>query len=423
MKQTNKIWYLLASFIVIAPLSTSSDASTAMKMARAGISLLGFIFCYQTNLIQRLNPIAKSLWSFALLFAISALWSDKIAWGLFNKGLFLLTATLGFGSVYSVTSTEDLLKRLRLLGFVAAFSSLGLLYMVATAPAEELGGKRLTIGGMNANIIGASAAPLFLLCLFLLLRPQKMLHRGIHFSTAIVLLSIIMATGSRGSFMMVALGSIFIMRPVLKKNMFMATFIILIPVVVYYLFTETLSGSQAPTTSGFERITSTEDGTRSADTRAPVWDWAMKRFKKSPVIGVGWIHFGNNSANVHSVYILILAECGLIGALLFFLVLIKLPSTFLSHLQITEDHSASYDLTFFAGGVLAAHLLHGMVESSTLFGSTVNCLFFGLGIGILDRVLELDSSQPVLEEKQENLHPWAFQRQFHNRPSNTNAST
>jgi O-antigen ligase len=149
----------------------------------------------------------------------------------------------------------------------------------------------------------------------------------------------------------------------------------------------------------------------------------MKRFKKSPVIGVGWIHFGNNSANVHSVYILILAECGLIGALLFFLVLIKLPSTFLSHLQITEDHSASYDLTFFAGGVLAAHLLHGMVESSTLFGSTVNCLFFGLGIGILDRVLELDSSQPVLEEKQENLHPWAFQRQFHNRPSNTNAST
>jgi O-antigen ligase len=423
LKQTNKIWYLLASFIVIAPLSTSSDASTAMKMARAGISLLGFIFCYQTNLIQRLNPIAKSLWSFALLFAISALWSDNIAWGLFNKSLFLLTATLGFGSVYSVTSTEDLLKRLRLLGFVAAFSSLGLLYMVATAPAEELGEKRLTIGGMNANIIGASAAPLFLLCLFLLLRPQKALHRGIHFSTAIVLLSIIMATGSRGSFMMVALGFIFIMRPVLKKNMFMATFIILIPVVVYYLFTETLSGSQAPTTSGFERITSTEDGTRSADTRAPVWDWAMKRFKTSPVIGVGWMHFGNNSANVHSVYILILAECGLIGALLFFLVLIKLPSTFLSHLQITEHHSASYDLTFFAGGVLAAHLLHGMVESSTLFGSTVNCLFFGLGIGILDRVLELDSSQPVLEKEQENLHPWAFQRQLHNRSSQTNAST
>jgi len=301
---------------------------------------------------------------------------------------------------------------MKLLGFVAALSAVGLVFLFATAPAEEMGGKRLSVGGMNANIIGSSAAPLFLLCLFLLLRPQKTLHRGIHFTTAIILLSIVMATGSRGSFIMAALGSIFIMRPVLKKNMFMATFFILIPIVVYYLFTETLSGSDASPTSGFDRITSSDEGTRSADTRAPVWNWAMKRFYESPLIGVGWMHFGNNSANVHSVYILILAECGLVGAYFFFLVLIKIPTTFLSHLQSTEHHSISYDLTFFAGGILAAHLVHGMVESSTLFGSTVNCAFFGFGVGILDRVLDLDTSAPTpADEQQDNLHPWAFQRQ------------
>ena len=380
-------------------------------MARAGISLLGFIFCYQTNLIQRLNPVARSLWSFSLVFAVMAVFSDSVAWGLFNKSLFALSVTLGFGSVYAVKSIEDLLKRMHLLGFVAAFSALGILYLFATSPPEEVGGDRLSVGGMNANIIGASAAPLFLLCLFLLLRKQQTWSRAVHFSTAIVLLSIIMATGSRGSFMMVACGSIFIMRPVLKKNMFMATFFILIPVVVYYLFTETLSSSDSPTTGGFDRITSSEDGTRSADTRAPVWTWAMKRFWWNPVIGCGWMHYGNSSANVHSIYILILAECGLIGAYFFFLFLIKIPTTFLTNLQVTNTNGASYDLIFFAGGMVAAHLLHGLVESSTLFGSSVNCVFFGFGIGILDKIMDLDDSISTPVDEQANLHPWAFQRQ------------
>lgn len=385
-----------------------------LKMVRAGISLLGFILCFQTNLIQRLNPISKSLWSFSLVFAIMAVLSDSIAWGLFKKSLFVLSVTLGFGSVYTVTSAQDLLKRMQVLGFVAAFSALGILYLFATSPAEEMGGDRLTVGGMNANVIGASAAPLFLLCLFLILRKQKTWIRVLHFSTSILLLSIIMATGSRGSFIMVTVGSIFILRPALKKNMFMVAFFILIPVIVYYLFTETLSTSESPTTSGFDRITSADDGTRSADTRTPVWNWAMKRFYWNPVFGVGWMHYGTSCANVHSIYILILAECGLIGGFFFYLFLIKIPTTFLSNLQVTDTHSVSYDLIFFAGGILASHLLHGLVESSTLFGSTVNCIFFGFGVGILDRVLDLDTSNPDPVDEQENLHPWAFQRRGNN---------
>ena len=411
MKQTNKIWLLFALFIVIAPLSTSSDSSNALKMARAGISLLGFIFCYQAGVIQRLNPMSKSLWSFALVFALMAVLSDSIAWGLFNKSLFVLTVTLGFGSVYAVTSMEDLLKRMHLLGFVAAFSALGILYMFVTSPAEEMGVDRLTVGGMNANIIGSTAAPLFLLCLFLLIRQQKTWSRVLHFTTAIVLLSIIMATGSRGAFLMVASGSIFIMRPVLKKNMFMAATFILIPVIVYYIFTEAFSSSESPTTSGFDRITSTEEGARSADTRTPVWHWAMKRFYWNPVFGVGWMHFGTGSVNVHSIYILVLCECGLVGAFFFFLFLIKIPTTFISNLQVLDTQSVSYYLVYFAGGMLAAHLLHGLVESSTLFGSTVNCVFFGFGIGLLDRVLDLDTSNPTPISEQDNLHPWAFQNQ------------
>jgi hypothetical protein len=359
--------------------------------------------------------MSKSLWSFALVFAFMAVLSDNIAWGLFNKSLFVLSVTLGFGSVYAVTSIEDLLRRMHLLGFVASFSALGILFKYVTSQAGEIGRNRLTVGGMNANLIGSSAAPLFLLCLFLLLRQKKTWSRALYFSTAIVLLSIIMGTGSRGSFLMVASGSIFIMRPVLKKNMFMAATFILIPIIVYYIFTEALSSSESPTKGGFDRITSTEEGARSADNRAPVWHWAMKRFYWNPIYGVGWLHSGTGSVNVHSIYILVLAECGLIGAFFFVRFLIKLPTTFLSNLQVASTNDASYELIFFAGGMLTAHLLHGIVESSTLLGSTVNCIFFGFGVGILDRVLDFDTSNPNPVNKTNNLHPWAFQRQTENR--------
>jgi len=105
----------------------------------------------------------------------------------------------------------------------------------------------------------------------------------------------------------------------------------------------------------------------------------------------------------------------LIGAFFFVRFLIKLPTTFLSNLQVASTNDASYELIFFAGGMLTAHLLHGIVESSTLLGSTVNCIFFGFGVGILDRVLDFDTSNPNPVNKTNNLHPWAFQRQTENR--------
>ena len=146
-------------------------------------------------------------------------------------------------------------------------------------------------------------------------------------------------------------------------------------------------------------------------TKTSWWTWAMKRFWWNPVFGCGWMHYGNSSANVHSIYILVLAECGLIGAYFFFLFLIKIPTTFLSNLQVMNTNGSSYDLIFFARGMVAAHLLHGMVESSTLFGSSVNCIFFGFGIGILDKILDLDNSISAPVDEQTHLHPWAFQRQ------------
>lgn len=69
------------------------------------------------------------------------------------------------------------------------------------------------------------------------------------------------------------------------------------------------------------------------------------------------------------------------------------------------------DFTPLGAGILASVLVHGMVESSTILGTTTNALFLGLSVGLMDRanVLDNDDRSPLKVEK-DQYHPWAFQR-------------
>ncbi|MDA7622496.1 hypothetical protein N8693_00875 [Verrucomicrobia bacterium] len=70
-----------------------------------------------------------------------------------------------------------------------------------------------------------------------------------------------------------------------------------------------------------------------------------------------------------------------------------------------------YDFTALGAGILASVLLHGMVESSTILGTSTNVLFLGFAVGLLDRtnLLNSDEQSPLKVEK-DQYHPWAFQR-------------
>lgn len=89
--------------------------------------------------------------------------------------------------------------------------------MFMTNKEESIVGDRLAIAGMNANTIGQSEAPLLLLSIYLLFKPGTKLQKGIHLASAIMLLAVILGTGSRGALLMVLLGSYFIIKPVLKE--------------------------------------------------------------------------------------------------------------------------------------------------------------------------------------------------------------
>jgi O-antigen ligase len=131
-----------------------------------------------------------------------------------------------------------------------------------------------------------------------------------------------------------------------------------------------------------------------------MWKYTYKQYKKSPLIGIGWLHFGRSksSANCHNLYLQVLTETGIVGAAIFLaaLVQILLRSRDVQYELYGTDQPELLALPL---GILASIAVHGMVEASALFGTTALPLLLGYSVGLIDRLPSLlsqgSASQPT----------------------------
>ena len=409
MTNASKIWAMGAAFIVIAPLSTSGGAVVILKSLRLLTTVLAFYFSVSsTKLPERLGG-ARSLFNFVFLFTLAALWSDYPAMGMVNKGMLFFTVMTGLAMSYSAVSAKDLLKKLNMIGYVGGASSLTLGYVFITNKEENLVGDRLAVAGMNANTIGAAGALLLLLAVYLVFKSRKNIHKVIHLSSAVFLLAIVLGTGSRGALLMCAVGLIFVLKPILSKNAMSIFVVCLIPFIVLQIY-GAISTNEDTVTPGIDRLANMNMETEN--TRSGMWNWTIKKFNESPVIGKGWLSWGGTtSANTHNIYLHVLAESGVIGGVVFLGMLFRLFSIYRVNTSSLKAGMDPYEFTPLGAGILASVLLHGMVESSTILGSSTNALFLGISVGLMDRANILDDDdRSTLKDEKDQYHPWAFQR-------------
>ena len=151
----------------------------------------------------------------------------------------------------------------------------------------------------------------------------------------------------------------------------------------------------------FQRLTEIDDFT--AVSRLAIWGGAFTVFVRSPVLGTG---FGNLrglmggllnlpdgwTGDAHNLYLELLAETGVIGFLVFGLLMILAMRTALRQLRWTENHfNKMTALAIFAA--ICGVLVHGMVDY--LFHTTpqVTALFF-LVLGLLTAQASLHTAAP-----------------------------
>ncbi len=230
------------------------------------------------------------------LFTLAALWSDYPAMGMVNKGMLFFTVMTGLAMSYSAVSAKDLLKKLHMIGYVGGASSLTLGYVFLTNKEENLVGDRLAVAGMNANTIGAAGALLLLLAVYLVFKSGKNIHKVVHLSSAVFLLAIVLGTGSRGALLMCAVGLIFVLKPILSKNAMSIFVVCLIPFIVLQIY-GAISANEDTVTPGIDRLANMNMETEN--TRSGMWNWTIKKFNESPVIGKGWLSWGGTSFSEH----------------------------------------------------------------------------------------------------------------------------
>jgi putative inorganic carbon (HCO3(-)) transporter len=151
----------------------------------------------------------------------------------------------------------------------------------------------------------------------------------------------------------------------------------------------------------FQRLTEIDDFT--AVSRMAIWGGAFTVFVRSPVLGTG---FGNLrglmggllnlpdgwTGDAHNLYLELLAETGVLGFLVFGLLMTLSMRTALRQLRWTDNHfNKMTALAIFA--VICGVLVHGMVDY--LFHTTpqVTALFF-LVLGLLTAQASLHTAAP-----------------------------
>ena len=392
MNPLNKIYLLAAVFIVVAPLSIAGTATQEIKIVRLAITatMAGMgLFVYRSDSFRGMT---KGFTAFAILFTISSLWSDDIRWALFNKGMFLLAV---LGGIYMATTTrnkDELSKGIRVLAFTGTLAGFLLFLAYLINPDANTSGDRLAVAGMNANTIGSSAAPMFILSFFLGLSHQGFKTRLFCFGSATLLAIIILGTGSRGATLMALVGTLIATKPFLQKRAFSIILSVAIPLGILQVVSLSMGTSLANKIPGLSRATNFSS-LKGHNNRAGMWKYAIKQWNTNRLIGIGWLHFNKSkaTANCHNLYLQILAETGILGAVIMTGVLIQI----LLRTQVVKHElfgTATPELLALPMGLLASIAVHGMVEASALFGTTCLPLLLGYSIGLIDRL-------PVLTTK------------------------
>jgi len=162
----------------------------------------------------------------------------------------------------------------------------------------------------------------------------------------------------------------------------------------------------AATAAGFffQRLGEIDDFT--AVSRLAIWGGAFTVFARSPVLGAG---FGNLrglmggllnlpdgwTGDAHNLYLELLAETGLIGFLVFGVLIILALRTSLRHLRRTENHFNKMTALAIVTAICGV-LVHGSVDY--LFHTTpqVTALFF-LVLGLLNAQISSDKTAPTMQ--------------------------
>ncbi len=382
----NPLFLIAGAFMFISPLTAAVDlpAVGALKWVRLYLTVLLLLVA----VLGRRLRIGQMGWVLLIplgFYTFGAFWAGgpgTILQALLYKGMMLVTLIGGMALASSCRDETELRQSLRLLLLPAAAWVLFILVAMALNPwtISHLG--RLMVMGMNPNRIGQTSAPLFIFCVYFALHDPIKAIRLLGYLGAGALAIIILYTGSRGAAGQAAIGGFFLALPLFRSPLYFTLVSIIAAAVGYgaWQFVDVADNTERFTNVSFE-------------TREEPWTYAREYIIQKPVLGHGWVYgaIGGDTGeastqNLHCMYLNIIAETGFIGFSIFaaavLILMVRGTSLYLTVLRAGLPDKTIY----LALAVCASVFAHGVIESGTIMGSTLNCMMWGFSVALFDTI-------------------------------------
>jgi len=383
-RSINIVFVACAAFLVISPLSVALDLGVGisiLKWVRVYSSLLMVAVYFLTLRTFRLGPAGWALLLFVGFYTLAGIWSPNPASAIAFKGTYAIVVLGGILLAASIRDFTELRVDLRILFVGSIVYCAFVLAGMAREPGAIFSG-RLQIWGWNSNRTGHDAAAMLALALFIGLYERSRLWKFAGLCLTIFFAFVVVATGSRAAAGMAVISAVVLAAPLFRRPVLL-TFIALTGGILVNVILETVSAFAV------ERL-----GEVDFSNRFSLWNFGLQHFYDNPLIGAGWVfdareRAGGATANLHSIYIQILAETGLVGAALFLAMLVICGMRALVLLNIIRKAPGTAPYAFFAFALAGATLAHGAAESSTLQGTNLNGLLLPFAVGLLDRLPQM----------------------------------
>lgn len=395
----NPLWTLAGVFFVMVPLSmsTSLPGFTIFKYGRTYVGLLAIaiaIFMYRN---YRFRGISLAWVAFNAFYVFAAVWSEQPIPGIMFKSLTAICVVAGVLTVYQTTSLEDLKKSMRVvLCFTALFTLIITWAIVTGYGSRDSNDGRLYVLGMTPNRLGGEGAAMFMFCCLVSLYDRSKFWKALSLVCGTILVFAVMRTGSRGAAGMGVIGAFVIALPMVKRPLLLITVGGVVATGLYFI----LPSDAGQVFQGREW------------SRANEWGMALEHFRQNPVIGAGWV-FSDTSgrglpstSNMHSFYLQILAETGILGMLLFVIIMVAGFIKGLGVLAALRHDKELFPWAFAAAALIGAPLAHGLGEASTLTGGAITSVMLAMGFAFLDRLPEMARERAFAAEAHQLEVEW-----------------
>ncbi|MEM7577872.1 MAG: O-antigen ligase family protein [Planctomycetota bacterium] len=371
-----RVWLSALGLAIVLALTTDLAIIHQAKNARIGLTVV--VFLIAVNLAWQARPDFNAMilatLAFLFTFFISSFWAEYPESAMLYKGLFSMMALAGLLWGWSLNNSDDLLLALRTY-FLVFFVQLVMLWGMQVLD----GGLGAVIGrmgpmGFNPNGVGDVAVlavtPAVALLLYEEFRWKLIAQAALVLGAVALLLSgSRAAVGSAVIMSLIILGtrSKQVLLPVISGTVGIFIFFWLFP-----RFTQQHS---------VERL-----GNLDLLGRMEFWKAGMVGFYEAPLFGIGWnssMLFGRMSTkNLHSIYVTILSEVGIVGSLVFLAMTGMIALTAFRVFFGKASHTTSNLVAHrFMLAAIAFFYAKGVFESGPLTGSSLFpfVAFFGIG--------------------------------------------